>query len=78
MDINDLKAEIVRNGMQMGEFAKAVGITTPTLARRLNNPNGFSLEELTRIIKILKLDNEKAMDIFFKKKVSQKTQIKEE
>lgn len=70
MRANELKAEIVRNGMTIEELADAIGIGRTTLWRRLSNPGSFTLKEITNISKILKVNGNRVLEIFFNEKVS--------
>ncbi|MDD2235472.1 MAG: helix-turn-helix transcriptional regulator [Desulfitobacteriaceae bacterium] len=70
MKINELKAEIVRNGLTIEEFSDAAGINRTTLWRRLSKPNEFTLSEIKSMSRTLNLNSDKVMDIFFADKVS--------
>ena len=70
MQVNELKADIVRNGMSIEGLADALGIARTTLWRKFNNPNSFTLEEITKIGEILNIDGNRLLEVFFNKKVS--------
>ena len=70
MQINEFKAEVIRNGLTLEELATRIGINRKTLWRRLNNPKSFTLEEIRQITQLLNLDSEKVIKIFFPQKVS--------
>lgn len=70
MNINEFKAEVVRNGMTLEEFSSRVGIARATLYRRFKEPDSFTLGEITNISETLKLTNERVINIFFNEKVS--------
>lgn len=70
MNINEFKAEVVRNGMTLEEFSNKAGIARATLYRRFKEPNTFTLGEITGISETLDLTNERVMNIFFSGKVS--------
>lgn len=70
MQTNELKAEIVRNNMTIEDLAKTAGIGRTTLWRRLNSPDEFTLAEIKNISKVLFLNKEKIMNIFFTDEVS--------
>lgn len=70
MKVNELKAEIVRNEMSIEGLADAIGIGRTTLWRKFNNPDNFTLEEITKIGEILNIDGNRLLEIFFNKKVS--------
>lgn len=68
--INELKAEIVRNGLTMEEFSDKARINRTTLWRRLNSPDELTLSEIKAMSKALNLSSDKVVDIFFADKVS--------
>ena len=70
MKINELKAEIVRNGLTIESFAEKAGITRTTMWRRFNNPNELTLGEITAMADVLNLKGDRVIDIFFNDKVS--------
>lgn len=70
MKLNELKAEIVRNGLTTEELANKTQITRTTLWRRFNNPSGFTLAEITNIADVLGLEGSRVAEIFFDEKVS--------
>lgn len=65
MKISELKAEIVRNEMILEEFADKAGIERTTLWRRFSNPDSFTLGEITRMAKLLNLNAQRVVEIFF-------------
>jgi transcriptional regulator with XRE-family HTH domain len=70
MKVNEFKAEVVRKGMTLEEFADAANLTRTTLWRRLGNPKEFTLAEIKSAASVLGLSGEKVIDIFFEDKVS--------
>ena len=70
MKISELKAEIVRNEMNLEDFADKVGIPRTTLWRRFSEPDSFTLGEITRMAKLLNLSAHRATEIFFANYVS--------
>lgn len=70
MQVNELKAEAVRNGMTMEALASKSHMTRTTLWRRLSNPDEFTRMEIRAIAQALNLSSERVMDIFFADKVS--------
>ena len=70
MKINELKAEIVRNGMTIEEFADKAGIKRTTLLRRFNNSGNFTLTEITKIADVLNLTKQRIIEIFFSEEVA--------
>ena len=70
MELNELKAEIVRNGMTIEEFSDKTKITRTTMWRRFNNVEEFTLAEINNIANALNLNRTRIMEIFFSIKVS--------
>lgn len=70
MKLNELKAEIVRNGMNTEEFADKIKMEKTTLWRRFNNPDNFTLDEITRIAEVLNIKGNRIIEIFFADEVS--------
>jgi len=70
MKINELKAEIVRKGMTMEEFAGKSGVARTTLWRRFGNPGEFTLAEIASAAKALNLSGDEVQTIFFGDMVS--------
>ena len=62
MNIQALKAEIVRQGYTQAEVAKLIGISETTMSRRMQKEN-FGLDEAKKLIELLKIHN--PQDIFF-------------
>jgi len=56
MNVNALKAEVVRNGYTMAQVAKLIGISETTMSRRLKKQD-FGLDEAERLIKVLHIQN---------------------
>ena len=70
MKLNELKAEIVRNGLTIEQLADEMGIGRTTLLRKFGNPNNFTLKEIIDIGDILNVNGERILEIFFTNKVS--------
>lgn len=70
MNINEFKAEIVRNGLTIEEFADKANFKRTTLWRRLSRPDEFTLAEIILSAKALNLNNNRISEIFFADKVS--------
>lgn len=62
LDVNALKAEMVRNGYNQISLATELGITPKTFASRLKTGD-FGSKEIEIMIHLLHLEN--PMDIFF-------------
>ncbi len=65
MQINELKAEVVRKGLTLGELADLVGMQRTTLWRRLNDPASFTVGEVKKLKETLELNGQRILDIFF-------------
>ena len=65
MKVNELKAEVVRKGMTLEEFADKANFNRTTLWRRLGNPKEFTLAEIKSAASVLDLSGERVMAIFF-------------
>lgn len=70
MNMNDLNAEIARQGFSKPQLAKKMGISKKRLYSRLKGDTTFKQEEIQMIASILQLDNDKIMNIFFAELVS--------
>ena len=56
MNVNALKAEIVRNGYTIAQVAKMIGISETTMSRR-RKKHDFGLNEAQRLIDVLHIQN---------------------
>lgn len=65
MQVNELRAEVVRNGMTMEAVAAAIGMRRSTLWRRFQHPDEFTLAEIIKLKAALRLDGQRILDIFF-------------
>lgn len=65
MNVNALRAEIVRNGYTVAQVAKLIGISETTMSRRLKKQD-FGLDEAERLIDVLHIQN--PGDIFLPRK----------
>lgn len=70
MDTNLLLAEIKLKGLSMKEFLTKIKMPKSTWSKRIRGLSEFSRPEIKAIIETLKLDNIKAMQIFFDSKVA--------
>ena len=66
INVNELKAECVRNGLTLENLAARIGVNPATLHRKVSGETEFRLNELQIIKLTLKLDNRKFLAIFFK------------
>ena len=70
INLNELKAEIARNGMKREEVAEALDISRSSLTRKMKGETTFTHPEMIKLQKTLKLSGEKMINIFFSSKVS--------
>lgn len=66
INVNELKAECVRNGLTLENLAARIGVNPATLHRKVSGETEFRRNELQIIKLTLKLDNRKFLAIFFK------------
>ena len=72
MDKYKLEYEIKRKGITTEQLCEGIGISRSAFYRKCNGISEFTQGEIQRIVDYLELDS--PMDIFFNKKVSDKTQ----
>lgn len=71
MNRNELKAEIIRQGLSVGEFCQRAGIASSTWHRKMQDPSKvenvpeFTQGEISRMRTVLGLDDERLSAIFF-------------
>ena len=70
MNSNELKAEIVRNGLTIPKLAKKIGIGKKALYQKLAGKTMFNQKEIVKISKELNLSKETMFFIFFADLVS--------
>ena len=70
MDVNELKAKIVKQGMNIGEFCDKCGFVRSTFDRKMSGKSDFDLEDINIIIDALGLTIEEMCNIFFADKVT--------
>lgn len=63
MNTNVLKGKMVEKGFTQESLAKAVGISTNSMSRKLLGERQFRLGEVVRICEVLEIDDPR--DIFF-------------
>jgi len=56
LQVNELKAEFVRNNMTQKQVAKAIGISEQTLRRRFKT-GIFGTDEIQKLTELLNLEN---------------------
>lgn len=62
---NKFRAAIVRAGMTIEELAKIIAMNASTLHRKMNGDSDFTRIEIKRICKVLHIENDEMIDIFF-------------
>ena len=70
LNINDLNAEIARCNLSIPKLAKLIDVDKKTLYSRMNGETAFKQTEIQKIAKILNLNQEKILSIFFADVVS--------
>ncbi len=70
LNISELKAELARRDISVPTLANAMGISKKRLYSRINQKTSFTQKEISLIGKILGLDNQAILRIFFDSKVS--------
>lgn len=70
MNIDNLNAEIARRRLTIPVLAEKMGISKKTLYSRIKQQTSFTQKEIVSISKILNLNDQQIMDIFFNHSVS--------
>lgn len=70
MNINLLKSQIALHGKTIKDIAEKLNISKSALYRKMYGKSEFTRIEISLLIDYLEIDLEKAMEIFFDKKVS--------
>ena len=71
MNRNELRAEIARQGMSVGEFCKRANIAPSTYHRKMQDPSEvdnvpqFTQGEISNMRAVLGLNDERLSEIFF-------------
>lgn len=73
MKSNELKAEITRCGLKIGEFADLLNISRSALYRKMKGETEFKLIEIQQAKELLHLSTAQTMAIFFDYEVAEKT-----
>ena len=64
MNMHKLRAKIIEAELNVEELAEIIGISAPTLYRRLRTPLKMTIGDVIKIKDVLGLTNEEALDIF--------------
>lgn len=70
MNVNELRAELVRQGISLRALATCLGIDRSTLYKKMTGKTQFLQSEIAMIGEILHLDSNGIVAIFFDNKVS--------
>ena len=62
---NELRSEMVRQGITNESLAKAINISDSAMYRKMNGESDFYRNEIIAISKILNLNNARMCEIFF-------------
>lgn len=60
---NRFRAQLALRGVTLKELAEMLGISEPTVYRKINRNGDFAREEIEKMIRILRIEN--PMHIFF-------------
>lgn len=69
VNIQKLKGKIVEKYNTQSNFAKALGISSPSWTKRIRGIADFKCSEISKMIKLLDLTEEEVFLIFFSEKV---------
>ena len=64
MNMNKLRAKIIEREMNVEQMAEIIGMTGPTLYRKLKAPLKITIGEAIQMKDVLELTDEEALDIF--------------
>lgn len=64
MNMNKLRAKIIEEEMNVEELAEIIGMSAPTLYRKLRTPLKMTIGEAIQIKDVLGLTDEEALEIF--------------
>lgn len=67
---NKLKAKIIENGYNNQTLAPLIDITAYTLGQKIANKTPFNLGEVSELQKLLKLEENEIIEIFFTNEVA--------
>lgn len=62
---NELKAEVVRQGLTLDELSNAIGINPASLSRKMSGVSDFYRGEIEKIVQVLHLSGDDVLRIFF-------------
>lgn len=70
MNANELKAELLRHGYSIPEYAAALGISKKTAYAKIAGKTNFTQPEIATTKEILNLSDQQLLSIFFADEVS--------
>ncbi|EPY2273725.1 hypothetical protein ACFLKB_00935 [Clostridium sp. FAM 1755] len=73
MNVALLKSQIILNNKKIPEIAEDLKISKSAFYRKLRGDSEFTRQEISKLITLLNLNIETAMEIFFSAKVSNRT-----
>ncbi|HBJ2612331.1 TPA: XRE family transcriptional regulator [Clostridium botulinum] len=73
MNVALLKSQIILNNKKIPEIAEDLKISKSAFYRKLRGDSEFTRQEISKLITLLNLNIETAMEIFFSVKVSNRT-----
>lgn len=68
--VNKLRGKIAEQGMNLTTFAKSIDLDYSSLYRRLEGQVSFTVSDVEKITKVLHLENEDIVSIFFAKEIA--------
>ncbi|MHB9943639.1 hypothetical protein CF065_18990 [Clostridium sporogenes] len=73
MNVALLKSQIILNNKKIPEIAEDLKISKSAFYRKLRGDSEFTRQEISKLITLLNLNIETAMEIFFSARVSNRT-----
>lgn len=67
VDTNKLRGAIVAKGKNQQQIAKEIGVDRSTFYRKMKEGGSFTIEEVSKMARVIPLTNEEAIDIFLNK-----------
>ncbi|HEL2057726.1 TPA: helix-turn-helix transcriptional regulator [Streptococcus suis] len=65
VNIAKLKGAIVEHGYTIDALAMDIGLSRATMHRKLKSAGKFTIDDIEKIVNVLKLQAQEAMEIFF-------------
>lgn len=70
VNTNLLKAEMVKRGINGQNLSSQIGISESAFYRKLNGTSEFTINEMKDIARVLNMDHEAIIEVFFADQVS--------